>query len=375
MEGEIIMNKEKIELYINDFYKNLDKVRLNIWNYEDGCILLAAMELFKVTKNNVFREFVIEYVSNYVLEDGTIKYYTFDEFNLDNIAPGRALLFAYDETGEERFFKAAKLLMEQLKVHPRTKGGNFWHKKIYPNQVWLDGLFMAQPFYMEYVTKYEKKEGYQDIISQFKNVHKNMFQIEKGLYYHGYDESRSVFWADKETGCSKNYWLRAIGWFQMGLIETMDVMSKAMYEHYTDLEKIFKESLKGILKYQDPVSKLFYQLVDEPTEKGNYIETSGSAMLAASILKACRMRIILPEKYWCIGEEILNNIIEEKLVQVNGKMVLKDICKVAGLGPEDNTRRNGSAEYYLSEPIIADDLKGVAALFMAYAEYLIGCNS
>lgn len=374
MEGEIIMNKEKIELYINDFYKNLDKVRLNIWNYEDGCILLAAMELFKATKNNVFKEFVIEYVSNYVLEDGTIKYYTFDEFNLDNIAPGRALLFAYDETGEERFFKAAKLLMEQLKVHPRTKEGNFWHKKIYPNQVWLDGLFMAQPFYMEYVTKYEKKEGYQDIISQFKNVHKNMFQIEKELYYHGYDESRSVFWADKESGCSKNYWLRAIGWFQMGLIETMDVMSKAMYEHYTDLEKIFKESLKGILKYQDPVNKLFYQVVDEPMEKGNYIETSGSAMLAASILKACRMRIILPEKYWCIGEEILNNIIEEKLVQVDGKMVLKDICKVAGLGPEDNTRRNGSVEYYLSEPIIADDLKGVAALFMAYAEYLIGCN-
>lgn len=367
------MNKEKIESFIESYYSTSDHVRFNKWNYEDGCILLAAIELYKATNNKTFRDFVVNYMSSYVLEDGTILHYNLEDYNLDNIAPGRALMFAYEETGEERYFKAIQLLMKQLEAHPRTESGNFWHKKIYPNQVWLDGLFMAQPFYMTYETKYGKKEGYNDIVSQYDNVRKNLFNEDKGLYYHGFDESRSIFWADKVTGLSKNFWLRAIGWFQMSIVETMEQMSKAVYEIYDDLQVIFKEGTKGILKYQDPKSKLFYQVVDHPEVKGNYLETSGSAMIAASILKACRMKVLLPERYWGIGEEILKELIDQKLVMENGQMVLKDCCAVAGLGPNEN-RRDGSVEYYLSEPIINNDNKAIAALFIAYAQYLQGEN-
>lgn len=363
------MNREKIERFITEYYKTMDHVRLHVWNYEDGCILLAAMELFQATKNTIYRDFVINYISSYVLEDGTILHYSLEDYNLDNIAPGRAIIFAYEETKEERFYKAIQLLMKQLENHPRTKSGNFWHKKIYPNQVWLDGLFMAQPFYMAYETKFGKKSGYPDILSQYKNVRKNIFNEEKELYYHAVDESRKSFWADKVTGHSKNFWLRALGWYQMSIIETMGEMTKAVYEDYNDLQILFKEGIKGVLKYQDPVSKLFYQVVDHPEAEGNYLETSGSAMIAASILKACRMKVLLAEKYWHIGEEILKEIIKQKLVEDNGHLILKDCCKVAGLGPDEN-RRDGSIEYYLSEPVINNDNKAIAALFIAYAQYI-----
>lgn len=367
------MNREKIESFIENYFQTMDHVRLNVWNYEDGCILLAAIELYKATNNKIYKNFVVNYISNYVLEDGTIQFFSLEDYNLDNIAPGRSIIFAYEETGEDRYYKAVQLLMKQLKEQPRTDSGNFWHKQIYPNQVWLDGLFMAQPFYMAVETKFGKKDGYSDIISQYKNVRKNIFDEDKELYYHAFDESREMFWADKKTGLSKNFWLRAIGWYQMSIIETMQEMPKAVYENYNDLQIIFKESIKGILKYQDPKSKLFYQIVDHPEVEGNYLETSGSAMISASILKACRMKVLLSEKYWHIGEELLKELIDQKLVLKNGQLVLKDCCAVAGLGPNEN-RRDGSVEYYLSEPIVDNDNKAIAALFIAYAQYISGHN-
>ncbi|NLK73765.1 MAG: glycosyl hydrolase family 88 [Clostridiales bacterium] len=366
------MNKDKIEQLIHEYYSTFDHVRFHKWNYEDGCILLAAIELYRATGNDLFRNFVIEYLSKHVEEDGTITHYSKEEYNLDHIAPGRALIFAYEESGDERYRKAAETLMGQLSNHPRIEAGNYWHKKIYPNQVWLDGLFMAQPFYMAWETKYAKKEGYPDIASQFRNVRRFMFDEEKKLYYHGYDESRSIFWADKDTGLSANFWLRAIGWFLMSIIETMGEMSNQIYEYYDELQQIYKEAIKGVLMYQNPEEKLFYQVVDRPDVEGNYLESSGSAMIAASILKACRMKVLLDEKYWNIGEEILNSVIERKLVMKDGKVVLKDCCEVAGLGPYDNLRRDGSISYYLSEPVIENDNKALAALFMAYAQYLMG---
>jgi unsaturated rhamnogalacturonyl hydrolase len=364
------MDTKNIEWFIEDFYKDLSKVRMDKWNYEDGCILLAAMELFGATGNIRYKDFVIRYLDNYVLADGTIKHYSLKDYNLDNIAPGKALLFAYEQTEDEKYKKAAKHLEEQLKDHPRIKQGNFWHKKIYPNQVWLDGLYMAQPFYMAVETRFGKKEGYKDIIEQFKNVRKFMYNSEKDLYYHGFDASFKAFWADKETGCSKNFWLRAIGWYLMGFTDTMEAMSKAIYEYYFELASIYKEALKGILRYQDEETKLFYQVADRKETNGNYLETSGSAMIAASIFKACRLKVLLAEKYLPVAEEILNGVITQKLKQKDGRLVLLDTCKVAGLGP-DMGRRDGSIEYYLSEPIEENDRKGIAALCMAYAGYLM----
>ena len=258
--------------------------------------------------------------------------------------------------------------MEQLRSHPRTKCNNFWHKQIYPNQIWLDGLYMAQPFYMDYETRFHGKENYNDIINQFENVRKYLFNEEKGLYYHGFDESRLQPWADKTTGLSQNFWLRSMGWYLMALVDTMSLMSKEIFEHYKTLEGLLKEAVKGMLPYQDKNTNLFYQLIDLPEVEGNYLETSGSAMIGYTLLKACRLGYISKEKYQEIGVSILNGLLEYKLKEVDGKLKLVDHCAVAGLGPGD--KRDGSVAYYLSEPIVANDLKGVGAFFMLYAEYL-----
>ncbi|MDF2486481.1 MAG: glycosyl hydrolase family 88, partial [Herbinix sp.] len=191
---------------------------------------------------------------------------------------------------------------------------------------------------------------------------------EKGLYYHAYDEARIQIWADKNTGLSPNFWLRSMGWYLMSLVDTIEVISIEIYEHYMTLVNLYKEAIQGILRYQDKECKLFYQVIDKADIEGNYPETSGSAMIAYSILKACRLGILQKERYQVIGEGILEQLVEQKLVETDGKLHLEGICSVAGLGPKDE--RDGSVAYYLSEKVVCDDPKGVGAFLMAYAAWL-----
>lgn len=339
------------------------------WNYEDGCVLQGCVQLYKATGKACYKDFVVNYMKAFINDDGTINHYEKEKYNIDSIHTGKVLFFLYEETKEEKYRKAIEILMDQLRSQPRTKCNNFWHKQIYPNQIWLDGLYMAQPFYMEYETKYNNKEHYSDIVSQFKNVRKFIYDEEKSLYYHAYDEAKVQVWADKETGKSPNYWLRAMGWYLMALVDTMDAMSKEIFEQYKELEGIFKEAVKGILQYQDKESKLFYQIIDKGDIEGNYLETSGSAMAAYAIIKGCRLGILSKEKYEKTGLEILNSIIDNMLIEENGVLKLGNICSVAGLGPDEE--RDGSLEYYFSEPIVCDDHKGSGAFMMAYAQMLM----
>lgn len=358
----------KMEQYVTSYLKNYQNAKNN-WNYEDGCVLMGTLLLYRVTGDNYFKNFIVHYMDQFINEDGSINYYNKEHYNIDCINTGKILFFLYEETKKEKYRAAVEVLMDQLRSQPRTKSNNFWHKKIYPNQVWLDGLYMAQPFYMEYETKFNGKKNYNDIISQFKNVRKYLYNEDKKLYYHGYDEARIQFWADKKTGVSPNFWLRAMGWYMMALADTMDKISEEVFEHYKTLEMLFKECVKGILPYQDRESKLFYQIIDRGGYKNNYLETSGSAMISYSILKGCSLGVLNREKYQAAGEEILLSILENKLVEEDGRLKLKDICSVAGLGP-DRTR-DGSLSYYLSEPVVCDDQKGAGALFMAYAQMLM----
>ena len=364
------MNLEKLERYSEEFYREPKRLRQDKWNYADGCVLLAAIQLYRATGRESFKEYVLRYTDHYVTESGEIKTYKPQDFKLDDVLPGRALIFAWEETGEERYRTAAEALLEQLKVQPRTPSGNYWHKKVYPNQVWLDGLFMAMPFRMTWDTRYGKKDQYLDIIRQFEQVRINMRDAESGLYYHGFDESRQAFWANQESGCSKNFWLRAIGWYLLGLADTIEEMDRKVYDFMRPLQDTLKEALQGLTAYRDRGTGLLWQVVDHPEIQGNYLETSGSAMVAAAIFKACRMRLILMEKYEPIAEKILDSLVEKMLVEKDGRLVLDGTCSVAGLGPNPG-RRDGSIEYYLSEPIGIDDNKGAAALFMAYAQYLL----
>lgn len=360
----------KFNQFAMGFLKNF-KGHKDAWNYEDGCVLMGCCQLYEATGDEEYKEFVLNYLKTYINEDGTINRYEKEKYNIDNINSGKVLFYVYDWTKEDKYYKAIEVLMDQLKSHPRTKSGNFFHKLLYPNQIWLDGLYMAQPFYVVYETRYNKKENYNDIINQFKNVRKYLFDENKKLYYHAYDEARELFWADKETGLSKNFWLRAMGWYLMALVDVLGELDENIFEHYKMLEDLYREAIKGILAFIDTDSNLFYQVIDREDLEGNYLETSGSAMVAYSILKACRMGVLLKEKYQPIGEGILNALTETMVKEEDGVYHLTNICSVAGLGPAGDTRRDGSTAYYLSEPIVSDDHKGVGAYMMAYAQYLL----
>jgi unsaturated rhamnogalacturonyl hydrolase len=329
--------------------------------------MTSILELYKHTKKAEYLDFVVKYVDAFVSEDGSILGYDPQKCSTDDICESRILFDLYDITKNEKYKKAIDLTYSQIKIQPRTFEGNFWHKKIYPNQVWLDGLFMAQVFYMRYETILNGCMNYSDIRKQFENVRKNMFDEKKHLYYHGYDASRQMFWADKKTGLSKNFWLRSIGWFVVALADILGYMNEAIYEDYDFYKRLLKEAIDGLLEYQDKESHMFYQVVDKQNKEGNYLETSGSAMISYAILKAVRLNA-LPDRYQRIGLDIFNGICNKYVTEKDGDLNVGGICLVAGLGPEKNLRRDGSYEYYISEPVVENDAKGIGPLILAYSE-------
>ena len=336
------------------------------WNYIDGCMTTSLLEMYKTTGEKKYLDFVISFISYYVHDDGSILGYEPTKYSTDDVCESRILFDLYSFTGEEKYLKAIKLTYSQVEKHPRTKEGNFIHKAIYHDQIWLDGLFMMQPFYTRYQSTFGGKD-YSDIIKQFKNVRALMYDEKAGLYYHGYDSSRTLFWADKTTGLSKNFWLRSIGWFLVGLADVYGYIEEDHVEDRAAIKAIFTEAIAGILRYQDDETKMFYQVPNFPKREGNYIETSGSAMVSYALLKGARLGM-LDKEFAAKGAEIFNGIVKNKMSAENGDLNLKDICLVAGLGPENNTRRDGSYEYYISEPIVENDAKGVGPFIMAYTE-------
>lgn len=338
------------------------------WNYIDGCMILALLEIYQATGEKKYYEFADAFIDHRVREDGSIAGYCVEEYNIDNVNAGKTLFSLYEINGKEKYRKAIDLIYSQVQTQPRTGEGNFWHKKIYPNQVWLDGMYMGQPFYMEYETKFHNRENYGDIFRQFENVVKRMRDKETGLYYHGYDASKSVFWCDKETGLSENFWLRAIGWYAMALLDTLNKCKpgEEWQKEYTYLKQVFVELIDSMLKFQSREG-MWYQLPALGQREPNYLETSGSAIMAYSLLKGVRLKF-LPESYRTYGLKAFQGICDRYLKEKNGRLSLGGICLVAGLGPADNLRRDGSFGYYMSEPVVEDDAKGVGPLLLAYTE-------
>ncbi len=338
------------------------------WNYIDGCMILAMLETYQTTGEKRYYDFAEAFIDHRVHEDGSIDGYEVEEYNIDNVNAGKTLFMLYEMTGKEKYRKAIDLIYSQVQTQPRTEEGNFWHKLIYPNQVWLDGMYMGQPFYMEYETKFNDCKNYDDIFSQFANVVKYTRDPKTGLYFHAYDASKKAFWCDKETGLSQNYWLRALGWYSMALLDTLDKCDAAVAgEKFDTLKAVFVDYIDSLLNFQDE-SGMWYQLPARGGELGNYLETSGTAIFAFSLLKAVRLGF-LPESYREPAIKAFNAIVDKYLtVNEAGEMHLGGICLVAGLGPENNRRRDGSYEYYMSEPIVSDDAKGVGPFLLAYTE-------
>ncbi len=369
---------DKIEKYIQmlmdkstpDFpmwnIENIRKGKKSKWNYIDGCMIKAILEMYSITGDKKYLDFADGFVDAKVGEDGIIAGYNVEDLNIDNVNAGKTLFELYDITGKEKYRKAIDLIYSQIEKMPRTKEGNFWHKKIYPNQVWLDGLYMGQPFYMEYDSRYGNKEHYSDILNQFKNVYRIMRNPLNGLYYHAYDESREMFWCDKVTGLSQNVWLRAIGWYSMALLDTYDKADEDESEVRDFLKKALCELVEAMIRYQDEESGMWYQVVNFGGMDKNYLETSGSSIMAYAILKGVRLGV-LPEEYRKYGEKAFDGVTKEKLnVDENGELHMDGICLVAGLGGD--SRRPGTYDYYMSEPVVKDDAKGVGPYLLAYTE-------
>ena len=350
---------------------NLEMIRSgksNKWNYIDGCMITGILELYEITGEARFLDFADRFLSGFVEEDGSIRTYDPEEYSLDNVNPGKNLFPLYDLTGKEKYRKAIELVRSQLSTMPRTPEGNFWHKLIYPNQVWLDGIYMALPFYMEYEKRFDAQKDCQDICQQIANVEIRMRDPETGLYYHGYDASRKMYWADPDSGCSPNFWLRAEGWFILGLVDVLEIMKDLpMQAESVHLQHMLLDLAKALSKYQDP-SGLWYQLIALPELEGNYLETSGTALISAALLKAVRLGF-LPESFRAVGEKAFYGIVDHRLTKnADGTPCVTGICLVAGLGGEQH--RDGSVAYYLSEPVVQNDAKGVGPLLLAYTEML-----
>jgi unsaturated rhamnogalacturonyl hydrolase len=330
------------------------------WHYEDGCIFKGAMDLYGATGLKPFLDFVLGDVSPRIGADGAISGYDPAEFNIDNINAGKVLFPLFESTGDQRFPRAIDRLWEQLTRHPRTQSGNYWHKQIYPNQVWLDGLYMAQPFQLAYATLRRKPDIAADTARQFSHVRATMRDANTGLYFHGWDESRTQKWANAETGCSPHVWGRAMGWFVMALIDCLDLEDILDNKDANNMSTMLRDALSALDRVRLPAGGGWLQVLDAEHDR-NYQETSASLMIVYTMIKAGRLaELELP--YIKQGVETLRSLIGERLSATE----LRGICGVAGLGGDPY--RDGSVDYYLSEPVVANDPKGVGAFFMAVAE-------
>ena len=369
----------KIEKYIDHLIQtstpakpawNIEVIRQdkpNRWNYIDGCFTSSLLSLYSATNNKKYLDFVTDFADFYVNEDGTIKGYDPTHYSTDDVSQSRILFDLYNMTQEDKYLKAIHHSYTQIKAHPRTDQGNFWHKQIYHDQVWLDGLYMMQVFYTRFENEFNHESNYDDIMHQFRMVRQIMFNEADKLYYHCYDASKTLFWANKETGLSSHYWLRAIGWLVAAFADVATYMNNLDYKK--ELSQMLKECVDGLLQYQDPKTKMFYNIVDKKDYPGNYLETSGSLLVAYGILKAVNEGL-LDNAYYKIGKDIFDSTLQNRFSVQDNHTVLKGIVLVSGLGPEDNLRRDGTMKYYLSEPIVENDAKGVGPMIMAYTEII-----
>lgn len=341
------------------------------WNYIDGCMVKALLDLYHITKEEKYLAFADSFIDYFVQEDGSINSYDPEECNIDNVNAGKTLFDLYNLTGKEKYRKAIDTVYSQLKLQPRTSSNNFWHKMIYPNQIWLDGLYMAQPFYMQYELTYNGGKNCQDSIQQFLHVRELMRDTRNGLYYHAYDDSRQSFWCDKVTGLSDNFWLRALGWFAMALIDTAEIMPESLASEKAQLIAIYQELIDAMLPYQDEETGMWYQVVNRGGIAPNYLETSGSAIFAYAIMKSVRLGF-LNESYFQYGRKAFDGICKKYLSEEDGELQLGGICLAAGLGNSKGKHemREGTFDYYMKEPVVKNEAKGVAPLILAYVEIL-----
>jgi unsaturated rhamnogalacturonyl hydrolase len=335
------------------------------WVYDNGVVMKGIEGVWLQTADRKYFNYIHNYIDAVVSPEGEIKGYKGEDYNLDNVLCGREVLTLYKVLGTPKYYKAATQLREQLKGQPRVPEGGFWHKKRYPNQMWLDGLYMGEPFYAEYAAAFHEEADFNDIANQFILMEQHARDPKTGLLYHAWDQSKKERWANPKTGLSLNFWARADGWYAMALVDVLDQFP-ANHPKRAELIAILNRLAAGIQKYQDPQSGLWYEVLDKAKEKGNYPEASASSMFVYALAKGYRMGY-LPATYKAVAEKgykgILNKFIE---TDASGQVNLNGTVSVGGLG--GNPYRDGSYQYYLSEKVVKNDPKGVGAFILAAVE-------
>lgn len=334
-----------------------------VWNYERGVLLYGIQEVWKRTRNPKYLAFVQNRTDAFVTSNGSIPTYKKSDYTLDNIRSGTVLLFLWKQTGLPMYKDAADLLRDQLKTQPRTNEGGFWHKQAYPYQMWLDGLFMAEPFYAQYAGLFNEPEDFDDIALQFTLMEEHARDPKTGLLYHGYDESRQQAWANPKTGTSPSFWGRAVGWYFMALVDTLDFFP-ANHAKRGELVAILQRLAVAVAKVQDAKTSVWWEVLDQGDRQGNYLESSASCMFVYGYAKGVRKGYLSKRLYKGVYEKGFEGI-QAQFVQAraDGGVDLNSTVSVGGLG--GSPYRNGTYEYYLSEKVVTDDAKGVGPFLIA----------
>ncbi len=339
------------------------------WSYTNGLVLSACARVYEQTKREKFYDYIYTYANEMIDSTGTIKTYKLSNQNLDMIKSGEVLLYLYPKTKEERFLIAMQTLSKQLESQPKTSDGGYWHKKVYPNQMWLDGLYMAEPFHTQYAKDYiddeaKKQQIYDDVVNQFDLIQKHSRDEKTGLLYHGWDESKEQKWANKKTGNSQNFWSRGMGWYGMAIVDVLDYLPKN-HPGRTRIITYLNQYAEAIAKVQDK-SGIWWQVLDQGKREGNYLEATGTAMFTYTFAKGVS-KGYLPEKYLEVAKKAYQGMLDNLIsVEDNGVVNLNKCCGVAGLG--GNPYRDGSYEYYINEIIRSNDPKGTGPFIMASLE-------
>ena len=360
VESEIERNPEAWQL---DFQPKLK------WDYCHGLELRAMLYVAQKYDREDIRTYALSYADTMVNADGSIKKYKITDYSLDRINSGKYLFDVYDLTGEERYKKALDLLRSQFDKQPRNANGVFWHKKIYPHQVWLDGIYMGSPFLAEYAHRYESGEqqatDYADVLNQIIKTSYHTYDYESRLYRHACDVSRQMFWCDPISGQSKHCWGRALGWYAMAIVDNLEFLP----EDCPDRDKavnILLHIAAQLERYAHPETGLWYQVMDRSGDEGNYLESSASCMFAYSLFKGVRLGV-LPKHYLRIAHKAWENILDRFIIEdENGLISITEVCAVAGLGGKNN--RPGDYDYYIHEMKRDNDAKAVGPFILTALE-------
>ncbi|MDR2474996.1 MAG: glycoside hydrolase family 88 protein [Bacteroidales bacterium] len=332
------------------------------WNYCHGLVLLAIQKTFDKTGDRKYYDYVKSYVDTMLMNNGLeISTYRVDNYNIDHINPGRILYPLLKETNDSVYKNALELLRSQMLTHPRTSEGGFWHKQIYPCQMWLDGIYMASPFLTEYGKTFNEPALFDEVAHQITLIAQKTYSPKTGLYYHGWDEKREQSWADPETGLSPNFWSRSIGWYCMALVDVLEFLPET-HPKRPEIIKILQNLAAALDKYRDPKTGMWYQVTDKIDADGNYLESTGSIMFIYAWIKGSQNGW-LDRSFLEKGKAAYEQFVKQFVVNdPDGTVSILKCCSVAGLGGKGN--RNGSFEYYISEPVRDNDPKATGPFIM-----------